>query len=284
MAPPIRVLFLETSAIVDLVLKKGKHLELLEAINAPNTSRVTNNYVLMELKRGVIQYMCYLHEVCSNSSSLGEVVSVVAKLTGQPHRLGTCLELLTGIFLGVGAEPTGQVSIDEYLLRKAKEFLNLQAFRLWSSARKNLVDGLGSNPMECYRDIEGPTIDGTTLINIRKSRCTSSAFECSVKRFFGDNKKSFEAIVQCLDLLETKDEEQKKSRSAIHEATRLCTSGSYKISNRDGYQKCWKCGDAIIAVSAPSEAQLLTSNQKHFNVLGQALSKGVFPPPLNQSG
>lgn len=88
-------IFIETSALVDYALK-SEHREKIDNI-LKNYSRITSsNYVRMELKKGVVQYLVYLHNKMIMCREWSEVMTAVSRLSSTPqkHRLGTILEVL----------------------------------------------------------------------------------------------------------------------------------------------------------------------------------------------
>ncbi|GMU57404.1 MAG: hypothetical protein AMXMBFR33_65500 [Candidatus Xenobia bacterium] len=276
MAP--KVCFLETSALIDLCFRKGQH-EALSRETATPAVRVTNNYVRMEIKRGVLQYLVYLHSVLVNSTKYSEVYRVINRVHQQRYRQGTVAETLEALWEEIGKESTGALSLDSYVLKKVKDFLVLHAYRLWNAVTSTLVDGASPNLMACYEDIKGLTVNDKTgsLENVAGSRCTSSKLECNLKGFLRERKPELEKVLEKLDSLHERDPEQAKSRTHLKEALKKCESWKHALSNKEGYQTCWSCGDIIITISAPEDATICTSNTKHFAPLCEATGRHLFP-------
>lgn len=267
--------FLETSAVVDLVLGKGYH-ELYSRLISSGTC-VSNQYVRMELKRGVIQYLTYIHNKVANSESWADAMNSVTRLVQaqrQWHRMGTILESLDSFWRAIHGASAGSEPLGEFLQRKARQHLALLVYSLWD-AFEDLVE-VSSNPMRCYEDIEEPVTKGNLIYNA-PSTCTGSKIPCAIKSYVAQQKTSFRKVLNGLDRM--KDPRCSKAIGSLKRHLRKCELGSYEFSNRDSSaaRSCWDCGDVIIGVSAPPECTILTSNTRDFQPIASALNKQIQP-------
>ena len=98
------IVFLETSAVVDLTFKKASSPALQELLKS-YPKKVTAHYVRMEIKKGFLCYLVYLHNKIVHAKDWAEVQTAVRKLSSTPqkHRLGSVLEALARASVDVSA-------------------------------------------------------------------------------------------------------------------------------------------------------------------------------------
>jgi hypothetical protein len=117
-------IFIETSTIVDYALK-SEYKEIISNILSQYEVKLSSNYVRMELKRGVIQYLVYLHNKIIRCRDWPEVMRAISSLspTLQRHRLGTILEVMHQFFASLENESsTEDISINDYLKKDVQVF------------------------------------------------------------------------------------------------------------------------------------------------------------------
>ena len=84
----------------------------------------------------------------------------------------------------------------------------------------------------------------------------------------------FEKILAELKKIETPDGETAKRIKSLKEILRLLPYNNRKFSNKENSrQDCWNCSDAILAVTAPAEADILNHNSKHYDPICRAINK-----------
>ncbi len=269
------VIFIETSALVDYTLKP-EYRETIQAILAQYQTKVSSHYVRMELKKGVIQYLVYLHNKTLSCDRWSEVQKAISALSATPqrHRLGTILEALQNFWTEIEHNELPQnISLNEYLRQRSVSFLRLSIRRLWRQLEK--ITDKQANPMFCFSDIQPPReVNG--LLDNKPQKCPQSQYECKIKDFFRNNKQSFENILDHLQNLPEKniDTETKHRMHSLKEILRLLPYNNRKFSNKEPNVKdCWNCSDAILAVTAPAEAHILHRNPRHYGPICAALGK-----------
>src|SRR3990172_4581699 len=94
--------FIETTSIIDYIFKK-KASENIERILRNYNKKTTAHYVKMEIKKGFLQYLVYLHGKVVRCESLGEVSEAINKLaaTPQQHRYKTAWEAIEEYFKSI---------------------------------------------------------------------------------------------------------------------------------------------------------------------------------------
>jgi len=282
---PDKIIFLETTAVVDYSLKPETK-ERIKNICRQYDKKITAQYVKMEIKRGVLQYLVYLHNLIASKDSWAEVTRAISKLSSTLHknRLSTILETLANFSDEIkNVTPKdiineyGDIPIDEYRRRKSKSYLRLAIKLVWTNIDKMADEIL--NPMNCFPDIrEAYEREGLFFNDPRD--CAKSKFECKIKQFFREHRIEFQKILNRLELMPAGnlDEETLRRRRSLKGILRLLPYGGRKFSNKEPNRKdCWYCGDAILAVVAPDSAHILNNNQKHYQPICAAINKRSIP-------
>ena len=132
------------------------------------------------------------------------------------------------------------------------------------------------NPMKCFVDMQAPQEDGR-FFNNKPSQCTGSQVKCDIKQFFIDNRGAFEKIQVKLKSLPSEkiDSETHQRISSLNNIFPLL-SANRGFSNKEpkkAVQRCWKCGDAILAVTASADLDILNHNKKHYDPICEAIGK-----------
>ncbi len=279
------IIFLETTAVVDYSLKPEAKVRI-KNICEQYGKKITAQYVRMEIKRGVLQYLIYLHNLIASKNSFADVLNTVSKLSSTPqkYRLGTILKILANFSKEIKNKTPqdiiseyGDIPIDEYQRRKSKSYLRNIIKLLWRS-----IDKIGDeilNPMDCFPDIREPYEKEGFFVNEPRD-CEKSKFECKIKQFFREHQTEFQKILNQLEQVPpgNMDEETLRRKKSLKQILRLLPYGGRKFSNKELNRKdCWNCGDAILAVVAPHSADVLNNNQRHYRLICMAINKRSVP-------
>ena len=263
------IIFLETTAVVDYSLKPEAKVRI-KNICEQYGKKITAQYVRMEIKRGVLQYLIYLHNLIASKNSFADVLNTVSKLSSTPqkYRLGTILKILANFSKEIKNKTPqdiiseyGDIPIDEYQRRKSKSYLRNIIKLLWRS-----IDKIGDeilNPMDCFPDIREPYEKEGFFVNEPRD-CEKSKFECKIKQFFREHQTEFQKILNQLEQVPpgNMDEETLRRKKSLKQILRLLPYGGRKFSNKELNRKdCWNCGDAILAVVAP-QVQIFKQQSK----------------------
>jgi uncharacterized protein YaaW (UPF0174 family) len=272
--------FIETSVLVDYALKPDAKERIADILKEYQI-KVSSNYVRMEIKKGVLTYLVYLHNKIANCRDWSEVQKAISNLSSTPqrHRLGTILEVLENFFRTIQnntlpdiAEEHGRITLSEFLRKKSLSYIRLMIRILWRKFEEIVDEDI--NPMSCFIDIKPPERKNGLLENLGRT-CNKSEFECKIKNFFRDNEESFQKILDSLqDIPEEKIDKETSDRiRSLKEILRLLPHNNRKLSNKDGAKECWKCSDAILAVVSPEGTHVLHHNPKHYNPICESINK-----------
>jgi hypothetical protein len=128
--------------------------------------------------------------------------------------------------------------------------------------------------MSCFLDIKPPIMDNIIDNSIQRT-CDKSEFECKIKEFFRIKITDFEDILEHLNRLQEADVDLETSKriKSLKEIIRLLPYNNRKFSNKEDKEKCWNCGDAILAVTSPEEAHVLHHNKKHYAPICKSIGR-----------
>lgn len=122
-------IFIETTAVIDSSLKAYR--EMIKSIISKYKKTISNNYVRMEIKRGPIQYLTALHNMCVTLEKYSLVMEKIQKLSSSPqkHRLSMYLEVLRQFFSKIGQKNPSEfedIEIDKVLAKMIASYLRIQ--------------------------------------------------------------------------------------------------------------------------------------------------------------
>ncbi|MBV6340689.1 hypothetical protein [Candidatus Magnetobacterium casense] len=262
-------LFFDTTAVIDYIFKPEKKRFMKPLID--NAEEIaTTQYTLMELKTGYLKNIILLYYKLSENNDLSDLLEYTQKLSYKPNILNTWLEAFSNLYKQK-KQYYNELKVKD-MTREIKELLGEMILDT-SVEVKKLFKGNITNEMECFKDLKFPYIENSTLKNDPTS-CKNSKEECNIKEFFEQNKSSFEKILTLLKKSHSSDDETKKRIYSLEEILTLLNDTKNKFSNKTpNLRHCWKCSDAIIAVSAPNDYAILNNNKKHFDPICEAINK-----------
>ncbi len=272
--------YLETTAVIDASFKK---FPALLAILESSDKRFTSQYAKMEIKKGFLNNLVLLHNKTVLCEKWSEVQQYVSNLSSSPRRyqLGAAIDALSKFWSEIeNSRPSslidkhGDIPLSRILKRDSESFLKIWIRRFLPKIDK-LVDEV-LNPMKCFPDIESPRQVGNLFEN-KPYKCVESDRECDIKKFFTDHLEDFNKILSQLENIpnDETDSETIQRISALKKIIKKrLRSSTITFSNKSQDEKwCWACGDAIHAVLSPSDASVVTRNEKHFKPICEAINR-----------
>lgn len=195
--------------------------------------------------------------------------------------MGTILDALTRFWKAVEdrrpselARKHGDIPQSQILKRDTLSFLRLWIRSLLASIDKFFDEIM--NPMNCFPDLEKPVRKGDLFVN-KPCRCNESQRECDIKDFFLQNRSEFDIVLEKLKALPAADLDNETRQRILASKKimkkRLRTSTMHFSNKTQDEQMCWACGDAIHAVLTPTEASVITRNEKHFRPICEAIGR-----------
>ena len=265
--------FLETTAIADLLFKNKVTAKKIRDISASYTIKYSSQYVRMEIKRGVLRNFVLIHNKAVECSKLSEVHTYIHSLAATPmrHTLSTMLEAIANFYAEFEGRELSRLPQDqrptEFQKIMLAAYLRLRIKRFWLAFEK-VVDVL-VDEVECYKRVymlKPPTYDGRVFDNTF-SNCDRFKPEiCRLREFSNENHDGLVAIQAALISAQAQDSETEKRLRAIKQVLRV---KKRDVSQRD----CWWMGDAILILEAPENTEILNGNAKHYEPMCKAVGK-----------
>lgn len=263
--------FLDSTAIAARVLEDRDALPRLLEMLASYESRVTSQYVFMEIRRGLMRNLVFLFNCARNAEEFSEVLNKVEALLATPRRYlpRTIVQNLRGFFQGIQHERLAAVltkhgddTLSEYLLSTLTSALRMR-IRNWFPNAWSLVDRV-INELNCYPDLP-PVKMVDDQFDATMPFCETLAVPCRVAEFGQERRADLEEILSAVSL-QCADKETQDRVEALR--TVLCSPEAPRR-----HVVCWDLGDALVCLEAPSGADIVNANPRHMGVICEALGK-----------
>jgi hypothetical protein len=272
-------IYLETTALIDAILK-GWYPELTGIIE--KADRVTTSqYAKMEIKKGFLRNWVLLYNKAVQFQSIDMVHQFISSLSSSPQRyyLGACADAITLFSKSYSQrrpreiiEQYGEANEGEVQLKLFKSLLRTQIKRCFHKVSVKVAEIY--NPMNCFNDLSTPVEKYGVFFN-KPERCNESGIKCDIKRYIEDNRDAFITILKTLEGLEKQDSETKRRISSLKKMLKMVRWNRNFDNTNPNQKHCWNCGDAIHAVIAGADEQIITRNFRHFEPICGAIGKSI---------
>lgn len=267
--------FIDTSVLVDALLKQSDQGQLARAALKKIKHTQLPVYAIKELKAGALRYYVWFHNKVVTTSKWGDAVEAIERIgfTPQRNRLNTALHALREFEGSIGkATPSALAarypssSMEEIYKDEARLWLKTLIFRAWRNRRK-IVSQIVC-PLSCYPEGDlsfgsgGVIYDQPVLCNVEDC--------CQRDEFVGKKAKELEKLFDVMDKLPEKPETAKR-RKALRQLVR--TPKRFL-----GESECRALGDAVFALQCPKDAIILTTNIADHRPLAEALGLAAKSP------
>ena len=263
-------LFLDSSVVIGLLFRHAGERKACASAFPVGCQLTCSNYVVFEIARGFLRRLIALHNISLEYRKVADIL--LAANSGQrrftydmPTWTGAIVDYLAEIETDDG-HSRADVSLDEF---RAK--LRGWIRRGWRQlhTRFKIIDEIG-----CRDDIPPPFQKVNQLMDqaLPDAEC-GSPDACRLQRFCHSRTLEAASIVAVLKALP-------KSKTDS-ETTKRIDALDHILSRNPGEQfegrQCFRCGDALICMEAPTDASIATKNVKHFEPIALALGKKVLP-------
>ncbi len=263
--------FLDSTAVAARILADRRSFPLLMKKLRSYSKRTTSQYVLMEIRRGLIRYLVFLYHCALDAGSYGEVLARIERLLSTPrrHLPRTMLQNIRIFFEEIqntklkDAELNDpNASISDYALKAMISLLRMRIRNCWSDLL-SFLDAI-VNELNCYPELEGPNQIGNRF-DATFHFCETLNVPCNVSDFVEDHRSEFEKLLIAISQSPT-DRETEVRINAVNSILRDTTAAR-------NHQTCWHLGDALVCLEAPLAADVLNDNARHMDVICTALGK-----------
>jgi hypothetical protein len=265
---PNNKLFLDTTVQIDRFSGDPEKKVRIDRVISQSNRVLTSTYVKMEFRRRFIQDIVYLYNVITDADNLKDVFLRINKLPPELRRKKEgCLASFCRFFSGTEEEEI-KGPFGKGLLEKAEIYFRLEIEDSWEEFDKEIDEII--NETDCYHAKTGPVLTDGKYYN-KMNQCKKTDLKCRIIDFFIKNKVLIDKIYEKLSQMENLDDEQQKAKKAIENFLK----DNHNIADK---KNCWNCGDIIIALEAPIDAVLSTTNVKHFEPICSVIGKEYSRP------
>jgi hypothetical protein len=266
--------FVDTTVLTDALLKVGPvGIAARDALKRYDRTLLPV-YALKEFKAGPLSYYIYLHNKFASEPLYSSVVKAIHGMSRTPKRniVSTALEEMAGLSKALGKKTFaelqstygGDMTVDKWQSDACRMALRVKIMKAWGKRRS--ITSAVVYPLSCYT--EGAVTENRGLLETNGIRCSSET-GCAVHAFFANDIPSVRAMRDVCEPLK-RDEDVRRYR-VLREIARV---PKRSISDQD----CRRLGDAVFALLAPADAEILTTNLKDHEPLAAALGKSAARP------
>ncbi len=257
---------LDSSVVIGLVFRHAGERHACAAAFPADSNLLCSNYVIFEIARGFLRRLIALHNTSFEFRKVADLQ--VAATSGQrrfTYEMPTWIGAVTDYLAELEAEDgnsKSDVSLEEF---RAK--LRGWIRRGWKQLHTKFHT---INEVGCRNDIPPPFQKLNQLLDqaLPDSECgTPSA--CKLQIFVHSRPLEIASVVASLKAL-PKSKLDAETAKRIEGLNHLLSKA--EMEPFEGKQ-CHRCGDAIICMEAPPDAQIATKNVKHFEPIAESLGK-----------
>lgn len=241
--------FIDTTILVDYLLKSGKKKEESKVALQKCEESYLPQYAIKEFKAGPLQYFAWFYNKLTKTNSLLSAIEALQKLslTPQRHRLSTALEALMEAYKKISSRPLSHLTssygekakIDIVLNDRFRLSLKRKILSSWKN-RRNVTTKTG-NELECYTELA--PIESNGLFSLKPNKCNTK--RCCLTEMYRAQINDIQKIDKKLLTLEAKEENRKK-----HKVLReLIRKKNYYLSDSE----CRQLGDVYFVCFCPND-------------------------------
>jgi len=251
-------IFLETTIQIDKTFQTAaRRLRIAE--NLQGKTIITSTYVLGEYKTTFLKACVVFYNLLFDADTVAEALQRLSRALPRDRDYRRCVMLFAFLLEESGTEK------DRLLIR-------LQRLLEGELARKFYqgVD-LVINPTDCFLSRISAKKEGNRYLLINDS-CRKNLSQCDICKFWETNRKSLQKVVEGLKTQGDKD---------LQEKAQVGGETLENLSEALGRRNCSTLADIIIALEAPVEAKIYTTNVKHFFPILKILGKELYEEKNN---
>lgn len=259
--------FLDSSVLIGLVFRHAGERAACRAALPPDAEVFSSRYVIFEIARGFLRSLIALHNYSFEFSSFADFHQAAhsGHRRFKPYAMHTWLGAFDDYFAALEAEDgasSGRLKLEE-LRAKLRGWIR----RGW---RKMGNDFRLINEIGCRDDLPSPASRGDERIDQRlpDEECGQPT-ACRLQAFIHARKPQVEAVAAGLEALPT----SRKDKETVNRIDGLRHLLARSPGTPFEGKKCYRSGDALICLEAPTGCIIGSKNRKHFEPLAQILDK-----------
>jgi len=264
MENPARNIFIETSIQIERILGRIARKEQIRA-TLEGAKVSTSSYIWMEFRRTALQAMAYLLTIIRQMQQEGEtdiLFSELMRRVAAGTAIGYSRRVLQRVLLAYGyiletfpRSPVRATTLIDYLEFNIERVIPARFFQGIDEVIKNT---------DC--DLVRPNVPVGNYLTNRLS-CNAATAQCSLIDFLARHQEKLLALEHALAQANP-DQSNPSALTALRRVNK-------DVTKAKGERTCWAFGDVIIALEAPDDALIYTTDN-HFDVLCATLGKKRF--------
>lgn len=270
--------FVDTTVLFDALIKPGEKGQAAKAALKRYDRTEVPVYAIKELKAGPLTNFVWFHNKLVLTKSFHRALEVLQRTSLGPkkYQVSTALEALQGAALTnrnlTSAELVerygDKARLDAVLCDLWRYFIRVAIQKAWKRRRKMTTSVVV--PLSCYSEVDPFEEDG--LLKLEPTSCVVNP-ECCLAAEMKARPNDLRKLVAAIDNGDQPDKrENQRRRKVLKEMARI--PKHYRVTNKE----CRELGDAVLALFAPPDAVILTTNIRDLGPLAEALDKSVEQP------
>lgn len=260
--------YVDTTILAEVLLKTGpEHDASLQALKGYERTLLPV-YAIKEWKRGQFARYVYIHNQLKRTQSFAKTNLALARLYYRPRWQSTAFEALA---IATVKLPTNQQinsqqnDADRELAERYRLALKTLIYLSWESRRDVTAETVMD--LDCYVE-KGPRDQTNGEIDIHPRECNPGSECCIAKRL----RNRVEDLIKLRSAIPSSGRQEDSRR---REALRILARHPNRRFER---KDCLSLGDAVFALFAPKDADILTTNVKDLKPMAEALGKTAVGP------
>lgn len=244
-------IFIETTIQIERVTSPyARQHEIAKAFQGKQI--ITSTYVLSEYLRVLVKDAMILHELVKNNEHLYDVETAIATMMNK-RSASRCL-LIYATLHRAGIYERAR------LLRTLQNYIEHNFLNLFMVGVDELLDSTA-----CGLAHERPAL--VDDIFQMRTQCTRQVIECKLASLLTRHHDKIQLLAEGL---------HNHKETALARIGNLCQRILTDPHVARGRNCTWYLGDLVIALEAPTDAAIYTTNKRHFQPLCELLGKQVY--------
>jgi hypothetical protein len=256
--------FVDTTILADVLLKTGQiHNAAAQALQR-YAETILPVFAIKEWKNGPYATYVYVHNLLNRTRRFSATNNAIAMLYRRPRMQSTAFEALAMAAINLPSHPMLTVS-DETIADRFRLAFKSMIYLSWESRRS--ITTTTKLDLDCYLEA-GPRQKTSGEIDIQPRHCDGDQ-ECYLAKLLRNETND---LLKIRDAIPVNDRtEDKRRREALR---KLAVHPNSRFDRKD----CEALGDALFALLAPQDADILTTNLRDHCPLADALGKTAVGP------
>jgi hypothetical protein len=264
--------FVETTILADALLKPGPRSAGAKTAIRSFDESLLPTYAIKEFEAGPLSHYIWFHAKLVTTNSFHNTLTQLHKMSRTPRKywVSTAIEALQaaaykdrGLTLQRLVDKYGPLATQDKVLCDRYRYSLRRIIRRACNEKTTLTTAV-VDELSCYT--AGTFSEERGLIELGPVRCSSHR-TCSIGEMLKSDVSALESLKMVVDKQPAKPENTRRSQ-ALRELLRFPKQAL-------GIKHCRNLGDAVFAFCCPTDATILTTNEKDLGPFAETLGKNV---------